>query len=43
VVLGRFAVVFRRLFVVFGGLTVMLRARMRHLDPRVRSEAVYDM
>jgi hypothetical protein len=42
VVLRCFAVMLRRLLVVFGGLTVMMRARMRHLDPRLRSEAVYE-
>ena len=40
VVLRRFAMVLRRLIVVFGGLAVMVRARMRHLDPRNQSEAV---
>jgi hypothetical protein len=43
VVLRRFAVVLRRLFVVFGGLAVVMRARvLRHLDPRNQSDAVWD-
>ena len=43
VVFRRFAVVLRRLLVVFGGLAVVMRARvLRHLDPRNQSEAVWD-
>ena len=43
VVFRRFAVVLRRLLVVFGGLAVVMRARvLRHSDPRNQSEAVWD-